>query len=187
MHLHRYIYSHIHLLFIYITYIFKHNIIIHTLYTTYLYIYISYGSIYDYHINHDGFYEFQILSQQFPYVQNIHANISDLTNKTKLIYIYRNICMNKYIYSFNWICLIYFLNSSLNVQIHGETLHGACPGNMAIHWFLCGPMSWNDLIHGWPQTQQAWNGLNLVFSKQIQEWQPGLLQAKLQWLAGGST
>ena len=40
MHLHRYIYSHIHLLFIYITYIFKHNIIIHTLYTTYLYIYI---------------------------------------------------------------------------------------------------------------------------------------------------
>ena len=88
--------------------------------------------------------------------------------------------MNKYIYSFNWICLIYFLNSSLNVQIHGETLHGACPGNMVIHWFLCGPMSWNDLIHGWPQTQQAWNGLNLVFSKQIQEWQPGLLQAKLQ-------
>ena len=34
-------------------------------------------------------YEFQILSEQFPYVQNIHANINDLTNKTKLIiYIY---------------------------------------------------------------------------------------------------
>ena len=169
------IYRHIHLLFIYISYIFKHNIIIHKLYNIFIYrniyIYILYGSIYNYHLNHDRFYEFQILSEQFPYVQNIHANINDLTNKTKLII---------YIYYSNWIWLIYFLHSSLNVQIHGETLHGACPGNMAIHWFLCGPMSWNDLIHGWPQTQQAWNGLNLVFSKQIQEWQPGLLQAKLQ-------
>ena len=91
MHLHRYIYRHIHLLFIYISYIFKHNIIIHKLYNIFIYrnIYILYGSIYNYHLNHDRFYEFQILSEQFPYVQNIHANINDLTNKTKLIiYIY---------------------------------------------------------------------------------------------------
>ena len=54
-----------------------------------MHIYIYYGSIYNYHLNHDRFYEFQILSEQFPYVQNIHANINDLTNKTKLIiYIY---------------------------------------------------------------------------------------------------